>query len=128
LTLRAIAPRIRLRQIPATPKFGTPITPPSRIPVMPIFDLPTTLLPEVHRSQFEQRQLALALSAPVTPLPRIPVTPILDLPTIPLPIIGKSSSYQVEQLSVMSQKQKIQYLVFTFMSIGQNIYFCIWFF
>ncbi|HXL36646.1 MAG TPA: glycosyltransferase family 2 protein [Ktedonobacteraceae bacterium] len=128
LTLRSFAPRIRLLQIPATPKFGTPIKPLSRIPVMPIFDLPTTPLPEVHQSQFKQRQLALALAAPVTPLPRIPVTPILDLPTIPLPIIGKRSSYQVEQLSVMSLKQKIQYLVFAFMWVAANIYFWHWWF
>jgi cellulose synthase (UDP-forming) len=87
-----------LPQIPTrpTPTCGSPITPPSHIPIAPIFGLPTT------------------------PLPHLKLHPIQ--------VIKENSKYQVEQLKVMSSKQRIQYIVFMVMWIAANIYFWHWWF
>src|SRR5712691_7436333 len=120
---RAEKPTLSLAALPATP---LPVAPPSQQaseqlafaekPTLSLAALPATPLPVVpstppYRTEAEQ-QVEVPPSLPAQP---VTVEPTEDLQT-----------YRVEQLPVMTTKQKQQYIVLVLLWVVANLYFWYW--
>ena len=103
----------------------------------------TVRLPATHsKRQFRRAMDNVAswdtVRMPVTLLPRTRVTLLPQIPAAPPVEIellsvreatqDEVSSFRVEQLQVMSGKQRIQYLIFVLIWLATNIYFWYWWF
>src|SRR5712691_3752185 len=141
-----IKQKVQLLPVPSSQQVSEQLARAEK-PTLSLAALPATPLPVALPSQQASEQLAraekptLSLAAlPVTPLPVVPSTPPYrteaeqqvevppSLPAQPVTVEPTEDlqTYRVEQLPVMTTKQKKQYIVLVLLWIIANLYFWYW--